>query len=398
MLQNHCQPRPGQQAPSWQAAAPSADSGGGPGAGGGPVRNSSRVNFRQPGIQRAATRAVLVFALCTGGLAGAQGPAPAPAAAAPSASASSSSSSPASPGAAKAPAAAPAPAKPAKPARKAERTVEVVEPQSSQRFPTPLHVGEQKYLLVGVGLRKQPARTPAAAAPAAGTPTPPVPGAAPVPGAPAAPAPGRPGVTYPALRSGEDVAAARAKEAPKPVAKPGPAAAALAKAEEHAYAMALYVEEVARIPFASVYERAGRSKNGLLVESRAQHFITWGHFTKLAVLRFLRDTPRGELQQLFREGLEDLLSDKAPPELRRDAEAFIALFDKDVRAGQEVRIRTDDTGLIEIQLPPDAPRPGPASPKLCRHVWDIWLGYHPVSKEMRNSLIDRLEALHRTPG
>ena len=386
MLQNHCQPRPGQQAPSRQASAPSADSGAGPEAGGCPVRNSSRVNFRQPAIQRAATRAVLVFALCKSGLAGAQGPAQAPAAAAPPASSSVSS---VSSGAAKAPAAAAAPGKPAKPARKAERTVEVVEPQSSQRFATPLHVGEQKYLLVGVGLRKQPARPPAA-----GTPTPPAPVAAP---APAAPEPPRPGVAYPALRSGEDVAAPRAKEAPKPVAKPGPAAAP-AKAEEHAYAMALYVEEVARIPFASVYERAGRSKNGLLVESRAQHFITWGHFTKLGVLRFLRDTPRGELQQLFREGLEDLLSDKAPPELRRDAEAFIALFDKDVRAGQEVRIRTDDTGLIEIQLPPDAPRPGPASPKLCRHIWDIWLGYRPVSKEMRNSLIDRLEALHRTPG
>mgnify|MGYP000865328306 CR=1 FL=1 len=36
---------------------------------------------------------------------------------------------------------------------------------------------------------------------------------------------------------------------------------------------------------------------------------------------------------------------------------------------------------------------GPQSPKLARQIWDIWLGYHPVSPQLRVSLVNRLEVL-----
>lgn len=300
-----------------------------------------------------------------------------------------------------------------KPEGKPARIVEVVEPQSGQRFTSPLRLEERNYTLVGVGLRKQAFKampvlrdgglgTP-------GSPTPPaVPGApgaipgaapalAPAPSPAAAPGPvaGAAGA-YPTLRTADVAPGPRApKVAVKPavVTKPALPAGPTVKPEEQAYAMALYVDDGARISFPSVYDRAGRSKSGLLVESRAQHFFTWGHFDKLGVLRFLRDTSRGEIQLLFREGLEELLSDRAPAELRRDAEAFLALFDHDLKSGQEIRIHTADTGQLEVEIVGEPRKTGPASPKLCRHIWDIWLGYRSVSKEMRNSLIDRLDAL-----
>lgn len=158
------------------------------------------------------------------------------------------------------------------------------------------------------------------------------------------------------------------------------------------YAMALYTEDVARQSFVGVYERAGRRRAGLFLESRAQNFFTWGHFSKLGVLRYMSAANHDELQQGFREGLQDVLGAQAPAELRKDALSFIALFDSDLKEGQEIHIHTDDVGRLDVYID-GVKKPGPQNPRLCRRIWDIWLGFHPASKEMRQSLLERLEFL-----
>lgn len=160
------------------------------------------------------------------------------------------------------------------------------------------------------------------------------------------------------------------------------------------YAMALYVDEAAKPSFNGVYDRAGRRKAGLFFESRAQNYYIWGHFAKLGVLRFLKPMPKDELQKSFRDGLAELLTPTAVPEVRKDALTFIELLDADLKEGQELRLHCDDVGHLDVQL--DAvKKSGPQNAKLCRHIWDIWLGFHPVQKEMRNTLLDRLEVLAR---
>jgi hypothetical protein len=158
------------------------------------------------------------------------------------------------------------------------------------------------------------------------------------------------------------------------------------------YAMALYVDESARQSFIGVYDRASRRHANLFVESRAQNFFTWGHFHKLCVLHYLSGLTAEELQQGFRDGLSELLTAQAPAELHKDALAFIALFDTEVKPAQELRIATDDVGHIEVFID-GKKKTGPHSPKLCRHIWDIWLGFHPVSPAMRQSLLERLDVL-----
>ena len=160
------------------------------------------------------------------------------------------------------------------------------------------------------------------------------------------------------------------------------------------YSMGLYVDHAgAKIPFPSLYGKAP-TRAMMMAESRAQNFVLWGRFGKLAVLRFLRPHDKSEVAAELRTGLAEILTPKASDELHRDAEKFLALFDKDFKESEELRIHTDETGRIEVQID-GVKKPGPHNPKLARHIWDIWLGPHAISKDMRQTLVDKLDVLKK---
>ena len=162
------------------------------------------------------------------------------------------------------------------------------------------------------------------------------------------------------------------------------------------YAMALYVDDSARQSFPAAYDRGNRTRAGLFAQNRAHNFFIWGHFGKLAILRILRGHSRQELQQQFSEPLTELLTEKSAPELRQDTLAFLALLDSDLREGQELRLYTDDVGQIDVYIDGKR-RAGPQSPKLARHLWEIWLGFRPVQPQLRQSLLERLDVLAQLP-
>jgi hypothetical protein len=160
------------------------------------------------------------------------------------------------------------------------------------------------------------------------------------------------------------------------------------------YAMALYVDHAAaKMPFPALYGKAP-TRAMMMAESRAQNFVLWGRFGKLAVLRFIRPQTKAEVVAELRGGLAEILTDKTADELRRDAEKFLLLFDKDFKEGDELRIHTDETGRIEVQID-GVKKPGPHNPKLARHIWDIWLGSRAIAKDMRQSLVDKLDILKK---
>lgn len=160
------------------------------------------------------------------------------------------------------------------------------------------------------------------------------------------------------------------------------------------YAMALYVDHAgAKIPFPALHGKAP-TRAMMMAESRAQNFVLWGRFGKLAVLRFLQPFDKSDLIAELRTGLADLLTGKGPEEMSKDVEKFLALFNKDWKAGEELRIQTDDTGRIDVQID-GIKRPGPHNPKLARHIWEIWLGSHGLSKEMRQTLVDKIDTLKK---
>ncbi|HRI50045.1 MAG TPA: chalcone isomerase family protein [Pseudomonadota bacterium] len=160
------------------------------------------------------------------------------------------------------------------------------------------------------------------------------------------------------------------------------------------YAMGLYVDHAgAKIPFPALYGKAP-TRAMMMAESRAQNFVLWGRFAKLGVLRFIAPFAKTDLEAELRSGLAAVLTDKAADDLRRDAEKFLALFTQDFKAGDELRIHTDETGRIEVQQA-GVKKPGPHNPKLARHIWEMWLGSHGLSKEMRQTLVDKLDALKK---
>ena len=163
-----------------------------------------------------------------------------------------------------------------------------------------------------------------------------------------------------------------------------------------AYAMALYVEDTARLSFPAAYDRGNRTRAGLFAQNRAHNFFIWGHFSKLAVLRFLRGHSRQELQQQFSEPLAELLLEKSAPELRQDTLAFLSLLDVDLREGQELRLYTDDVGQIDVYID-GKKKSGPQNPKLARALWEIWLGFRPIQPQLRQSLLERLDVLAQIP-
>jgi hypothetical protein len=160
------------------------------------------------------------------------------------------------------------------------------------------------------------------------------------------------------------------------------------------YAMALYVDEAeGRHAFPALVSRAGGHDHARLTSGdHAQSFVMWGTFGKMAILHFVRDVDAGKIRGAFEEGLEDELSDKAPADLKASAQAFLALFDKDMKEGQEIALRTAADGKIEADIA-GTKKSGPQSPRLARSVWGIWLGAKPISADLRRGLVERIDVL-----
>ena len=160
--------------------------------------------------------------------------------------------------------------------------------------------------------------------------------------------------------------------------------------------MALYVDETdARRAFPALAARAGgRTRAKLLASDHTQSFVVWGHFTKIAVMHFARAFDAGGLRELIKAAFDEELGERATPELKKSAEAFLALFDGQLKEGDDLVMRTWEDGRIEVELA-GARKSGPQSPKLARTIWNAWLGQKPISVELRRALVDRIDGLGR---
>jgi len=160
------------------------------------------------------------------------------------------------------------------------------------------------------------------------------------------------------------------------------------------YAMGLYVEDVeGKRAFPSLATKAGGTDKAKLTEGdRAQSFLMWGSFNKIAILHFVRDVGAEKIRGAFEDGLGDELSDKAPADVREAAQAFLKLVDKDVKNGEEVILHTSPDGKVELSIA-GAGRGAVQNAKLARAIWSVWLGSKPISKDLRGDLVNRIDEL-----
>jgi hypothetical protein len=146
------------------------------------------------------------------------------------------------------------------------------------------------------------------------------------------------------------------------------------------YAMGFYVDEAAA-------KKAWAGHTGT-----PQAFLINGDFDKLGVLRFARDVEAAKIREAYVESLEEALSDKAPADERQAAQAFVALFDHDMKTGEEIHIRTSPDGQVTVTLAGKT-KQGPKLPRLVKDVWAIWLGAHPISEDLKKGLVARIDSL-----
>jgi hypothetical protein len=160
------------------------------------------------------------------------------------------------------------------------------------------------------------------------------------------------------------------------------------------YAMALYIDEAeGRHAFPALVSRAGgRDHAKLTASDHAQSFVMWGTFGKMAKLHFVRDVDAAKIREAFAEGLEDELSDKSPPEMKQAAQQFLDMFDKDLKDGQEIVLRTSADGKIDATVA-GVQKTGPHNARLARSIWGIWLGAKPISADLRRGLVERIDVL-----
>jgi hypothetical protein len=160
------------------------------------------------------------------------------------------------------------------------------------------------------------------------------------------------------------------------------------------YAIALYVEESeARRHFPALAARAGgRAKARLLASDHAQQFVLWGRFTKLVAVRPTKEQlPSTRLRDVVAAGLAEDLGDKASPELKKWSDELLALFDRDLKEGEELVLSIDGDGHITLELGAER-REAPQSPKLGRATLGTWLTAKSAG-ELKRALVDRIELL-----
>ena len=163
------------------------------------------------------------------------------------------------------------------------------------------------------------------------------------------------------------------------------------------YAMALYVDdEAARAQFVRLAAQAGGADHASLFRNdQAAQFVVLGEFGKHAIFHFEKPMSVAKLRELYRDALAEDTRATATPELRRDAEAFLALFDRDMQPGDELHLHTDADGEIFVHVGKGFTRTGPKNQRIVHDLWTAWLGPKPVTTELKSRLLDRMDSLAR---
>jgi chalcone isomerase-like protein len=149
------------------------------------------------------------------------------------------------------------------------------------------------------------------------------------------------------------------------------------------YDMQIWIDDQdGRRAFPALAMRAGGRDHARLTRGdHAPAFLVWGRFTKQAVIKFASDVTAARMRDDLKSALDEV----------KGADALLALVG-DAAAGDEWVLTTRDNGEIELTVG-DETKQAPQSPRLSRALWNVWLGAHPLSNELRRQLVDKIDTL-----
>jgi tetratricopeptide (TPR) repeat protein len=165
------------------------------------------------------------------------------------------------------------------------------------------------------------------------------------------------------------------------------------------YGVGMYVEEEpARRAYPKLVQKAGGTDLNLLrARDLAQNFVVLGEFGKMGLMYFVRNVAADKIRDAYRGVLQDNLKPSANPQLRQQTQEFLALFDRDMKSGEELAVGTTTEGKIFVAVGA-IKKDGPQSPTLAIDLWNLWLGQKPLSKELKQGLVERIQALGSESG
>lgn len=137
------------------------------------------------------------------------------------------------------------------------------------------------------------------------------------------------------------------------------------------YSIAHYLQGAASLP-------SGDPLQAILNSDRAKQFtIKWDH-----------DVPGAKVQETYRESFGKVFSAAEQKQLKSQIDAYIALFVRDVKKGDEHVLRWIPGGRIEVIFN-EKTLGTVASNEFARGLWSVWLGDHSVVD--RNSFVSLLK-------
>ena len=117
------------------------------------------------------------------------------------------------------------------------------------------------------------------------------------------------------------------------------------------------------------------------------HSLVYGAFPRRMVLHFVRDVGGDKIKGAFKASLSKNLSKEDLEHEKEVLEDFYKVCERGVKKGQQFivdtsgrRVRITLGGKLVFKI---------KSKRLARGMWMSWFGRHPISEEMRKTLISR---------
>jgi hypothetical protein len=115
--------------------------------------------------------------------------------------------------------------------------------------------------------------------------------------------------------------------------------------------------------------------------------VIGGGFARRIIMHFVRDVGAEKIVKAFREGFEKNGYDPEAPELAADLTAFLAYFDRDLVKGDVIELTASPEHGVRTVVVGEAKEPI-AGELFARGLWAIWFGEKPVSKGLREDLLE----------
>ena len=127
----------------------------------------------------------------------------------------------------------------------------------------------------------------------------------------------------------------------------------------------------------NVYGIASYVEKGTPLSGNKAQALANADVAKQLTMKFLRDVEGEKIRAAYQEGYERNLSPQELSQLKSNIDQFLGFFNKDVKKGDELVIRSFPGGEVEVLI--NGQKVGSTTnPAFAKATWNIWLGPNSI--------------------